>query len=193
MTERLKYVAEQESINVSDELINLIAQRSEGSYRESLMILQQLSVADITTVEEYNEFQGEIDFGPGLIDSTLYGPSSALRKLEDILRYSSATEVVERTVETLRDLILIKGKLSVSFTGEALESRRSLAEKVSQASLIKAIKLMWDVETKLKSTDTVRSLAMAFSLMGDMFKPDEPVVTASINRLSLDKMRSLQG
>ncbi len=193
LSERLRYVADQENISISDELVNLIAQRSEGSFRESLMILQQLNAAGITSIEEYNELQGEIDFGPSLIDSTLYGPSIALGKLENILRYSSATEVVERTVETLRDLILIKGKLPVSFNGVALDSRQRLAEKLSQASLIKAIRLLWDVETKLKGTDTTRSLEMAFSLMGDMFKPEEPIAVASNNRLSLEKMRSLQG
>ena len=42
-TKHLRYIAEQEKINITDEALQLIAKRSEGSFRDSISLLDQLS------------------------------------------------------------------------------------------------------------------------------------------------------
>jgi DNA polymerase III subunit gamma/tau len=189
---RLEYVLKQEDYVMSQDLINLIAQRSEGSFRESLMIVQQLIVGEISSVEEYNKLQGEIDFGPSLIASTLLGPSEALVKLEEILYQVDVSEVIDRTIETLKDLLLIKGKVTLPYLGYSLESRQDLANSISQGNLLKAVRIVWDVQTKLKKADDIRSLEMAFALLGQIMQAEESIPAPSTNRMSLAQMRQFQ-
>lgn len=170
LVSRLSWVAEQESISLETSLIELIAQRSEGSYREALMILSQISTADITTVAQYNELQGEVDYGPSLVKSALSGPVSAINQLETILRYTNTDDITDRTIETLRDVMVLKGGLSLQYSGHALESRLELAAKLGTDQILKAMRIIWDLQTKLANTDSVRSLEMAFSLLGEILQ-----------------------
>lgn len=191
LVQRLSFVNSEEGFQMSDELLNLIAQRSEGSYRESMMLIEQASVAGIRTVEQYNKLQGEVDFGPVLISSALYGPPSALGKLESILRYSNAEEVFNRTVETLKDLMLLKGNIPLTHTGAALDSRMSLAAKLGTDQILKSMRILWDLETKLGVGDSVRNLELAFSLIADAVKQEElPLPPVG---MSLDAMRKYSG
>lgn len=190
---QLHDVVAKEGINVSTELLDAIAQRSEGSFRESLMMLDQVWSGNITTVEEYNELHGEIDFGPSLIASTLNGPSAALNKLEDILRFTNTEAVVDRTVETLRDLILLRGGMSLRFSGNALAQREKLAKAFDLSLLVKGISVIWDLQTKLSNTDSVRGLEMAYAMLGEIFKKEDikAVVKPKDETLSFEQMQQL--
>lgn len=172
---RLTHVNSAEGFEVSDDLLNLIAQRSEGSYRESLMLLEQLTTAGITSVEEYNNLNGEVDYGPWLISSSINGPSSAVSSLEDILRYTNAEEISDRVVETLRDVMLLKAGIKLTYVNEALSKRVDLAGKLGTDQILKAIRIMWDLQTKLSSADPVRGLEMAFALIGQALQQEESI------------------
>lgn len=190
---RLKHIVEIENIVIDEELLSLIANRAEKSFRESLMILDQIWAAGISNVKEYNELQGEVDFGPTLISSTLGGSALALKQLEDILRYSSTEAVTDRTIETLRDLILIKGGLELNMSENALALRTKLASKLGSDQIMKAMKIMWDLQTRLTNADPVRGLEMSFSLIGDIMKPltQETKLPASNNaRMSFAEMQN---
>jgi DNA polymerase-3 subunit gamma/tau len=191
LKERLTYVASQEGIEMAEDLLELIAQRSEGSYRESMMLLEQLSAANITTVEEFNDLQGEVDYGPTLLRDALNGPSSALDSLESILRYTNPEEVSGRLVEALRDLMLIKGGIEPEFSGEMLQARTEIASKLGSAQILKSIQIVWDLETKLINADRVRGLEMAMSLIGQIFCPDVATTAPapSSARMSLAAMK----
>jgi DNA polymerase III subunit gamma/tau len=172
LLERLSTVNSLEGFQVSADLLNLIAQRSEGSYRESLMLLEQISTAEIKTVNEYNLLQGEVDYGPALIRSSLDGSIAALDKLESVLRYTDSEEIINRTVETLRDLMLLKGGIALTHAGEALEIRKELASKLDPGKILKAMRIIWDLQTKLNAGDPIRGLELAFSLIGEILKVD---------------------
>lgn len=189
---RMQDVVAKEKINVSTELLEAIAQRSEGSFRESLMMLDQVWASEITTVEEYNELHGEIDFGPSLIASTLRGPSAALDKLESSLRHTHPEEIIDRTVETLRDVILIKGNVTSVYTGKALQERTDLARQISMDKLVKSISIVWDLTTKLSKADSIRGLEMAYVMLGEILKKEVFVQqTVKQEELSLEEMQRL--
>lgn len=196
---RIWWVAAKENIALSNELVDLIAQRSEGSYREALMLLEQIWLADIKSVEEYNELQGEVDFGPGLIRSALDGPVSALNQLESVLRYTSSEEIVDRTVETLKDIMVLKGGISLAYSGDALASRLELASKIGTDKILKAMRIVWDLQTKLNAGDPVRGLELAYSLIGEVFDlgtNKAPVVApkpARATAMTLEDMQKYQG
>lgn len=191
---RLNWVVTQEGISIDDELIELIALRSEGSYRESLMILGQIWAAGITTVEQFNKLHGEVDFGPFLIKSALSGPVSAIVQLEETLRYTNPEDITDRTVEALRDIMVLKGGSPLSYSGKALELRLELASKLETVQILKAMKIIWDLQTKLSNTDSVRSLEIAFSLIGETLQQQIPVAaptkSAPLSFADLQRTRS---
>lgn len=199
----LNRIVAEESIEIDSAMIDLIAQRSEGSYREATMLLEQVWKGDIHTIEEYNDLQGEVDYGPALIGSAMGGPIAAILKLESVLRYTNAEEVADRTVETLRDIMLLKGGIGLIYSGEALNSRISLASKLDANKLLKAMRIIWDLQTKLSAGDPVRGLEMAFSMLGEVLQSAEFVaktpVAAPIQQptlsapMSLDAMRNFRG
>jgi DNA polymerase III subunit gamma/tau len=162
---RLASVAEKEGISVDSELLNLIAQRSEGSFRESLMLLNQVWVGEITSIEQYRNLHGELDYGPSLLFSALKGPFEASKDLQQALLFAPAEDICDRIVETLRDLMVMKANVALDHAGEALEQRNDLASKLDTGKILKAIRIMWDLQTKLGQGDRVRGLEMAFSLL----------------------------
>jgi DNA polymerase III subunit gamma/tau len=192
LLERLNYVNTEEAFGVSEDLLNLIAQRSEGSYRESMMLLEQLTAAEISTVEEYNNLNGEVDYGPSLILSAISGPSSALSSLESILRYTHTEEVSDRVVEVLRDVMLLKAGIKLSFSDKALSARVELAGKLGTDQLLKAIRIMWDLQTKLGNGDPTRGLEMAFALIGQALEQQKSTspVPASSAPMSFQAMQT---
>lgn len=192
---RMQHVASSEGINVSTELLEALAHRSEGSFREALMMLDQVWAGNITTVGEYNELHGDIDFGPGLIESTLRGPANALDKLESILRYTNTEEITDRTVETLRDLIMLRGGVTPNMPEHMLETRTKLAKKFDLTMLVKGISIVWDLKTKLAETDSVRGLEMVYAMLGQIFKQEEIKIVApkpqESNELSFEDLKRL--
>lgn len=190
---RLSYIVQNENITIDDDLLDLISQRSEGSFRQACMLLEQAWIADVSTVEEYNELQGEVDYGPTLLKSALFGPVSALNRLEMVLRYTSTSSVIDRTVEVLRDVIVLKGGLKLQYSGKALEDRLELASKLGTDQLLKAIRIVWDLQTKLTTGNPVRGLEMAYSLLGEILQIREtvqqPTVQAGTTRMSFADMQ----
>lgn len=190
---RLDHIVAQESIVMDSDLVDLIAQRSEGSFRQACMLLEQAWVAEVQSVEQYNELQGEVDYGPTLLKSALKGPVAALNQLETVLRYTSTSSVTDRTVEALRDVMVLKGGQKLQYSGKALEIRLELASKLGTDQILKAIRIMWDLQTKLNTGNPVRGLEMAYSLIGEILKVEieAPVVT-NTERMTFEQMRNLR-
>lgn len=185
---RLQVIVQAEGIEMEDDLLSLIANNSEGSFRESCMILRQISVAGIKTVEQYKNLFHEVDFGPILIKSALSGPSSALKELEYLLTYTPAEDILNTTVETLKDIMLLKGGISLTYSGKALENRLELASELTTEQILKAMRFIWDAQTKLTGLDTIRSLQLVFSLSGEVLQVVK-AVPKNNTTLSFEQMK----
>jgi DNA polymerase III subunit gamma/tau len=192
LVERLSYVRSEEQLGMRTTLLNLIAQRSEGSFREALMLLEQAAVAGVKTVPEYNTLRGEVDYGPTLIINAMRGPIDALSMLETVLRFSTAEEVADRVIETLKDIMLMKGGINLTYTDKSLDERVQIAKELNTDQVLKAMKIMWDLQTKLKMVDPVRGLELAFSLIGSVLQTTPVVATPSVQptTMTLNAMRN---
>lgn len=193
---RLTHVVEAEGLVVDAELLQYIAQRSEGSFRESLMLLEQMSVGGISSLQQYSELRGDADFGPTLIAACLGGPASALASLNKTLLFTNVDEIIDRTTETLRDLIMLRGNVPLTMTSVALEARKSIARQVGNDQLLKAIRVLWDLQTKFTKGDAVRSLELAFSLIGDILEVksvETPQNAPARTAMSIEKLRNYRG
>lgn len=171
LVERLNYVNLQEGYQVDLELLNLIALRSEGSYRESLMLLGQVTSAGVRTLEQFYKLMGEYDIGSVLLQASMAGPESAIEALNTAVYSSNVDEILNSTLETIRDLIVLKSGNKLAYAGSALDIRLELASQLDTFKLVKAIKIFWDLQTKMGKADSLRNLEMAFVLLGDVFKP----------------------
>jgi DNA polymerase-3 subunit gamma/tau len=189
---RLDYIVAQEGINMDNDLVDLIAQSSEGSFRQACKLLEQAWISDVSSVEEYNDLQGEVDFGPILLKSALAGPTSALNQLESVLRYTSTESVIDRTVECLRDIMILKGGLKLQYSGKARESRLELASKLGTDQILKAIRIIWDLQTKLSTANPVRGLEMAYSLIGEILQIQEAKPMVQSTKMSFADMQKMQ-
>jgi DNA polymerase III subunit gamma/tau len=191
---RLHWIAARENIVLDNDLIDLLAVRAEGSFREAVMLLEQVWVAEISSVEAYNELQGEVDYGPSLLRSAMDGPAAALNKLEGVLRYTNTEEITDRTVEVLKDIMILKGGTSLNYSGKALESRLELASKLGTVQVLKAIRIVWDLQTKLNAGDPVRGLELAYALIGEVLQINIPAPVAAPKKapMSFEDMKRLQ-
>lgn len=167
LVKMLEKVVEIEGISADFNLLNLISQRSQGSYREALMLLKQIWAAQVTSVEEYNSVFGEHDFGPFLLNEALKGPVSAPSALENTLFHMPASEIISSLIITLKDLMILKSNQPIDFTGSSLEIRQDLARSLTPALILKALRIMWDLETKLQNSDKNLSLHMAYLLIAE--------------------------
>lgn len=111
MTARLKYIREQEKLNVTDEALNEIAYISNGGLRDALSILDQLSSKDdeITIEDVYSNF-GTVSSAKieEIIDKFTTDDIENVTKLvhefkENGINY---TIVIEKLIEKLRYLAL---------------------------------------------------------------------------------------
>ena len=115
IVKRLKYISEQENINIADEALFAIAKNSQGGMRDSLALLDQISVLGANkqiTVDDINEILGKISFEvlseitQCIIDADC---SKSVPLIDKI--YSKGNEpvqIIANLIQHFRDLMLIK-------------------------------------------------------------------------------------
>lgn len=115
IVKHLKYISKQEKINISDDALVSIAKNSAGGMRDSIALLDQLSVlggdGEIST-DDINKLLGRLSFDTlsVLADSIVSSkPESAIKFLEDI--YNSGNEPVQiltNLMDYFKNLLIIK-------------------------------------------------------------------------------------
>lgn len=211
--DRLVHVAEQEDIELSSDLLLDIAQRADGSARVALMLLDQVHRAGIKNRGEYESLLGVHDAAPRIVAAMVAGDGArALEVLDEELQVVGHPSVVAAQITRLfRDLFVLRGGGRLSVTGSALEARERLASVIDVDRLYAAIKTMWDLKTRTRSTDDPRgNLESATILVNEVLnrgrspvatnpvKPAEPTpqpTTADqpVKRLSLTEMQQRAG
>ncbi len=111
----LEYISKQERINIEKDALYTIAKHSEGGMRDSISLLDQLSVlgaSQTVTVEDINSLLGRISFdilleiGQTIIESR---PQNAIEILEKT--YNSGNEpaqILLNLLEFFKNLLLVK-------------------------------------------------------------------------------------
>ena len=84
----LAYIAKQENINITDDALKLIAERSDGSFRDSISLLDQLS--NLIEADSKNQITAE------LIEKTLgLAPNQMIGQLLNAVETKNLNQVVE--------------------------------------------------------------------------------------------------
>jgi DNA polymerase-3 subunit gamma/tau len=156
---RLRYICEQEEIEVFDSLLEAIAERTGGVLREAVMQLDQVCRIGMKTAEQYLGMLGEIDYAPHLLLALREGGLvQAYQLVDEAMSKSGDASLVVSGLSTLvRDLLILQAGGSVKFQGEALEVRRKLAASLSGVELFSVARVLWDFKTRVRVTDDPRS------------------------------------
>lgn len=155
ITEVLQRVAIAESISLSTPFLTALADRADGSIRDALHNMEKASHAGVTSMEQYRELTGEVDFAPGfmgqLVDQDIAGAYNTLINVQT--RVSDPVWAQDQIVGTLKDVLILHAGGVLNLEGEALKARKNLQTKISTLKAIACMKILWDSKVKTKSIE----------------------------------------
>ena len=153
---RLAHIRDLEGLQAEDSLLDLIADLSPGGLRDAVMGLDQASRAGISTVDGYREMFGISDYVPDLVRAMLSGDQA------------KSLELLDQRVRVSGDPVSVVGDLS-GFLVEMLrpsDRTRELASLTDKASILGALRILWDLKTRV-SSDVRAFLTLAVVLSMD--------------------------
>ncbi len=129
IVKHLRYISDKEKINITDDALFTIAKNSAGGMRDSIALLDQLSVLDgeeAISTDDINNLLGRLSFDTlnSLADKIVNSkPQEAIEELENI--YNSGNEPVQiltNLMDYLKNLLIVKN------------SRKEIAFELTQAN-----------------------------------------------------------
>lgn len=147
----LQYVAKQEGVDVSEEALNVVAQKADGGMRDALSIFDQLVsfCGNHITYEQAIEVLNvlDTDYYFRLVDAALEGRvSDALLLLNEVLQKGfDAGNFVTGFAQHLRDVLVSKDAATVQLLETSDAIRRHYAEQAQRCSarwLFRALDVM---------------------------------------------------
>lgn len=165
IAKHLRLISDKEKINITDDALNYIASNSAGGMRDSIALLDQLSVLNSTkeaiSVDDINRLLGRLSFGSlsELFENIVKSDSNAaLETLNNIYNQGNEpSQILSNFLEYLRNALILKStetksvigfvqlneeqikKLSASLNGIETHQIVSLIDKCS--AYIKELKL----------------------------------------------------
>lgn len=170
--DRLLFVAGQEKLTISTELLHFLAQYADGSVRKALMRLDQVSLAGVTSVAEYQELTGDRDDAPELVAALMTGDEAhiftALDKLLDAT--GNPNRIYVEVIGVLRDILVIRSGGTLQIEGAGFEARRELALRLEKERVLAALNILWQLKTRVRGTENPRTnLEVALILVAEVF------------------------
>jgi DNA polymerase-3 subunit gamma/tau len=201
---RLRYIADEQKLQLTDELLVEIALRSEGGMRDAVMTLDQLSYVEITDVEDYREMFGYRDLAVPLMGAALDGDvPRGFELIEDYFsRVGDPAMLIVGLVGLVRDLmVILSGGEPPGASEEALVARRALADRVAADRLVAAVRVLWELKPRARPTepDQRAQVEMGWVLLCEALGPreaPEPIQhrgdpTREEQRLTIEQMAAM--
>ena len=168
ITKHLKYISEKEGINISDDALYYIAQNSAGGMRDSIALLDQLSVLNsedsAISVEDINNLLGRLSFGSltSLFDAVISSnQNQALEVLNGI--YNEGNEPVQilyNFLDYLRNSLVLKSAPNtddgsvVQLTGEQIKILKEKLNNLETHQIVSLIDKCANYIKELKASQT---------------------------------------
>lgn len=185
VTQALKYIVEQEQLTITDEALSLIAKYAEGSFRDGVKLLDQVSSSSTAiTIEDVISTVRATPFGEAyvLAGYLLHKDTTpALLCLQKVTEQgSSAKEITLTLMILLRSLLYIKNGIGdvlvkPEFGGEQYLQLVKLGETVNQAALIKAMDYLQTALERLK-TSSIQSLPLEIAIISFCYQEQQLTV-----------------
>ncbi len=165
----LRYIADNEKINITDDALFTIAKNSAGGMRDSIALLDQLSVLDgeeAISTDDINNLLGRLSFDTlnSLADKIVNSkPQEAIEELENI--YNSGNEPVQiltNLMDYLKNLLIVKNcRKEIAFeltqaNDAQVKALSSQAENVETHQIVFLIDKCSEYIKELKLTNNPR-------------------------------------
>jgi DNA polymerase III subunit gamma/tau len=199
---RLQYICDSEGFDIDPSLLAVLAERSNGGMRDAVMTLDQVARSGVKTIDEYAEIVGDLDFAPAMISKMVSADLPGLFGAvgEQLSRTGDPQSVVTQIISAFRDILVLKSGGEIpGRQGEFLESRKRLAALLDQDKTFNALRVLWDLKTKVRLGEDARTLVeLACVMVTDAISkgsvaPKQVSAPQASKRLSLDEMRRVCG
>lgn len=166
IVKHLRYISDKEKINITDDALFTVAKNSAGGMRDSIALLDQLSVLngkDAITTDDINNLLGRLSFETlnSLAETIVNSkPQDAIEQLEKI--YNNGNEPVQiltNLMDYLKNLLIIKNcKKEIAFeltqlNEEQIKALTSQAENLETHQLVFLIEKCCEYIKELKETN----------------------------------------
>lgn len=152
ISKHLRYISDCEGINITDEALSYIAQNSAGGMRDSIALLDQLSVLNSDTpisVDDINNLLGRLSFASltSLFENiSLSKQNEALNVLNDIYNQGNEpVQILSNLLEYLRNVLVLKSAgTDISNVVVQLNSEqvKLLSDKISNLEVHQIVSLI---------------------------------------------------
>lgn len=189
MVGRLLFISGKENLDADESLINAIANRANGSMRDAIMLLDQVTRVGVRSQEQFLDLMGEVDFAPDMVclmarndlPGVLHSLDGQLRRTGDVEEISSSL------IRCLREIVVLGAGGSVPVQGEALRLRQQLAQRIDVTKIVAALRVLWTLHTKVRVGEDRRSLLeLACVVMTEQLGKGQPE-----RRLSLAEIKAM--
>ena len=180
----LQYVAQQEGIDVSEEALNVVAQKADGGMRDALSIFDQLVsfCGNHITYEQAIEVLNVLnyDYYFQLVDAALQAqPTQVLLILDDVLQHGfDAGNFIVGLAKHLRDVMVSKDPATIKLleTSESIRQRYlEQAQRCSARWLLKALDVMNTCDINYRTARNKRlTVELALVKLTQLLTPDTP-------------------
>lgn len=200
--ERLTLVRNNEKISIEDELLAYLSVRADGSARDALMMLDQCHRAGITDKQNFLQMIGEDEVTPELVLEMMTGDYQRVFQLTDELsqRVPDPMKLTNALTNTLKEILVLKSGGTLDLPEDKNNKLRALALNLESERIVAAMRMLWDLRTKVKqSVDPRSNLDLALVLITDIFsqgrqiaptipKRDNAHVRPESRRLSFEEL-----
>lgn len=187
---RLRYVVDAEGAHIDDAALLLLARAANGSYRDSLSLLEQvlaftegeITAADVYSVLGMVDEDALLEIGRVIADAD---SAQAFITSDKLLREGrDIRELVKSAAEFFRDVLMLKAGADKLHVNDARWV--ALAERFSQNELVHIVEVFAGTEKDLRWNEQHR-LALEMALMSAMRRPSvaQRIESASVTRAAV--------
>lgn len=151
---RLKYICEQEKISITEDALFTIARSSAGGMRDSLALLDQISVLDADkeiTSDDVNEMLGRLSFeilydlSTAIINSDTQAAITLLDKVYN--KGNEPFQIITNLIQYFRNLLVVKNCTDRSIASELTQlSEAHILKQREQSETIEPEQILYTIE-----------------------------------------------
>lgn len=151
---RLTYISQQENINITEDAIHTIARSSAGGMRDSLALLDQISVLDANkeiSADDVNEMLGRLSFETQyeLSNAILTAQTqTAISLLDNIYgKGNEPFQIITNLIQYFRNLLVVKNCTDRKIAGELTQlSEAHILQLREQSTNIETEQMLYTIE-----------------------------------------------
>jgi DNA polymerase-3 subunit gamma/tau len=189
ISDRIKYICEQENIKIEEGAIELVAETAEGGMRDALSLLDQLSSFCSDGIKEADVYSVAGIVSRNMIFDlfnhiNMFDASESLKVLNNILEDGKdASRIVNDMISVLRDLLIFKNTKSELLEKSYFKKEEfiNLANNLSNQKIYFYLNVLNEVQNQIKYTTQKRAyLELGIVKMADEFENKENILNDKV-------------